>query len=170
MIKFFNIRTGETRLADTEPKIAALLSSSDLGPNISQGQDFGWRLAPEIIDQLKVIKNDPATITRIAVDAKVMTDDVTDAIILEFISKQYNEVDAPVADQKDYEDEYNNRIREIEKARRAQDDAADRRFAQHNPDSEIIDQTTTTTTTEAPTTTTTTTAAPTTTTTTTVKK
>ena len=45
-IRFLNIRSGEEAVAEDEPQIAALWASSDRSPNITQGQDFGWRIAP----------------------------------------------------------------------------------------------------------------------------
>lgn len=135
-IKFFNIRSKEIRVAETEPLIAALWGSSDRGPNVTQGQDFGWRLAPEVVVELKRIKGDQRSLEEIAIRYRVMMQDVDEKLILQFISDKTDETNAPVAADGDYSDFYNDEIRRLE-----------------HPEPEA----TTTTTTVEPTTTTTTT-------------
>ena len=141
-LKFYNIRSRETRVAETEPMIAALWASSDRSPNASQGQDFGWRLAPEVVVELKRIRSNPRSMQDIAVKYNLPMEAITETDILQYISDRTSASEAPVAQEGDYEDEYRQQIRTLE---------------QENQ----------TTTTEAPSTTTTTTVAPTTTTTTT---
>lgn len=114
-LKFYNIRSKETRVADTEPMIAAMWSSSDRSPNASEGQDFGWRLAPEVVVQMKRIKRDNQMLLDLAKRYNVMSDAVDEKLILQYISDQTDSADAPVADDLDYTDEYNDEIRRLER-------------------------------------------------------
>lgn len=111
MIKYFSIRTGETRDADTEPKIAALYNSSDLGVNARQGQDFGWRLAPEIVIQMRRIKEDYPKLMQIAQQFSKNVDELNDPDILHYISLQTSPEAAPIARQDDYQDVYDQEVR-----------------------------------------------------------
>ena len=178
-IKWLNIRSKEVRVAETEPQITAMWASSDHSPNITQGQDFGWRLAPEIVVEMRTIQRDEQQIINIAHRFNMLPEDVGEADILAFISEKYSERDAPLASDADYSDEYYAEIKAIE---------------DRNKEAAVnTEQTVTTTTTESladlekrvaleerlaaakaknaePTTTTTTTVAPTTTTTTTKSK
>lgn len=114
-IKFFNIKTGEEREVSTEPMIAAFWSSSDLGPNVSQGQDMGWRLAPETVVEVKSIRSNPSTLRDIAQRYQVMAEDLTDAIILKFIAdKAAREVAAEAVDNQDYTEEYQEKIQQLQ--------------------------------------------------------
>lgn len=115
-IKFFNIRSKEVQVAETEPQIAALWSSSDHSPNITQGQDFGWRLAPEVVVELKRIKQDIHTLEEIALRYKLSLDAVGEKEILRYISSKTSVAAAPVANEADYTDEYNEEIRRLETA------------------------------------------------------
>lgn len=112
-LKWFNIHSGETRVADTEPKIAALWSSSDRSPNVSQGQDFGWRLAPEVVVEMKRIKQDIQTLQTIATRYNILLQDVGEKEVLQYISDNTAPEDAPVADQGDYEDQYDSEVRRL---------------------------------------------------------
>lgn len=185
MIKFVNIKSGEIAVAENEPHIAALWSSSDHSPNITQGQDFGWRLAPEIVVELKVIKQDAVQLSQLAARLGKPMDDISEPDILAFISTKYSEQNAPIANTEDYQDAYDQEVRrrmaEAEKApvneltapqQESLEDLQKRveleeRLAAAR--AVPVAQETTTTTTVPPTTTTTTTVAPTTTTTTTEK-
>lgn len=122
-IKFFNIRSRETRVAESEPHIAALWASSDHSPNITQGQDFGWRLAPEVVVEMKQLKQDYEALERIARRYKKQPEDLTEIDILHWISDKTSIEKAPVANPDDYADEYDAEIRRLER-RRAKDDAA----------------------------------------------
>ena len=66
MIKFFNIKTGERVSLSRPHQIGAYINSSDLSVNAALGQDFGWRLAPEVIVQLDEFRADPRTLEDIA--------------------------------------------------------------------------------------------------------
>lgn len=147
-VKFFNIKSGETQVAEIEPHITAMWASSDRSPNITQGQDFGWRLAPEIVVELKRIKQDQNQLMIIAQRFNKPLEDIGEPDILAYISARVAPENAPVATQEDYADIYDDEIRRLSR----EDETPE----------------TATTTTEAPTTTTTTTVEPTTTTTTTM--
>ena len=124
MIKFFNIKSKEVRVAETEPQIAALWASSDHSPNITQGQDFGWRLAPEVVVKMKKIKQDYATLTEIARRNLKTPDEVVDIDILAYISATDAGAQTAVANDEDYTDEYNEEIRRLEKATEKSEDTA----------------------------------------------
>lgn len=113
-IKFLNIRSKEVRVAETEPQLAALWSSSDRSPNITQGQDFGWRLAPEVVVEMKRIKNNPNELQQIAVRYGLPMDAVDEKAILQYISDKTDAENAPVAEEGDYSDEYDQEIRRLE--------------------------------------------------------
>ena len=194
-LKWFNIRSRETRTAETEPQIAAMYNSSDHSPNIAQGQDFGWRLAPEVVVELRRISRDPELLERIAGRFKKPVEELNEVDILHWISNKTTLEAAPVATEEDYSDEYAAEIRRLEgkgksDAQHAGEESvtttttksleelrrelAEREAAEGvtTTTTQKPEPTTTTTTTEkpAPTTTTTTTEAPTTTTTTTQKE
>lgn len=88
MIKFYNIRSGETRVAEGEPHIAALWACSDRSPNITQGQDFGWRLAPETVVEMQNIMRSPRQMESIAVQAGIIPDNITESDVLAWIANK----------------------------------------------------------------------------------
>ena len=116
-LKYFNIRSGETRVAETEPQISALWGSSDRGPNAHKGQDFGWRLAPEVVVELRKIVQDERMLERIAVRYKLPLENVGERDVLRYISEKTSAKDAPVAEQGDYQDEYEQKIRDLQHPR-----------------------------------------------------
>lgn len=119
-IKWFNIRSGETVIAELEPQITALWASSDHSPNITQGQDFGWRLAPEVVVELKKIKQDLPTLERIAQRFKKLVEEVGESDILTYISNKTTLDAAPVARIDDYQDSYDAAVRALEKRKVAE--------------------------------------------------
>lgn len=143
MITFWNIRTKETRVAETEPQIAALWASSDHSPNITQGQDFGWRLAPEVVVEMKRIKQDLPTLLDISKQFQKNVDEIGETDILQWISITNNRVQEAVAGEEDYTDEYDAEIRRLERAKK---EAPDTTLTTTEPDHEDDDITTTTTT------------------------
>lgn len=95
MIQFENIRTGEVVKFDgtqdpntRQAHIAAFLNSSDMSPNALKGQDFGWRLAPEIKDEIERIKTDLPTLDMLSKRVGVPVDELRDFHILNFIAEQ----------------------------------------------------------------------------------
>jgi hypothetical protein len=171
-IKFLNIRSKEVRVARNEPHITAMWASSDRSPNVSQGQDFGWRLAPEVVVEMDAIKADPQLLLQIAQRYNRPLEDVGEPEILAYISDKTRDEDAPVAETGDYTDEYHAEIRRLKGIEDSpvagslttdelEAELARRRDAQSLIDGSSTPQTaTTTTTTVAPDTTTTTTVAP----------
>lgn len=113
-VKFFNIRSKEVLVAENEPQISALWASSDRSPNITQGQDFGWRMAPEVVVEMKRIKQDLQTLTIIATQKMRPLEDVGEPEILEYISARTDAANAPMAQEGDYTDQYESEIRRLE--------------------------------------------------------
>lgn len=113
MIRFFNIRSGEEVIAETEPQISAMWFSSDKGPNVNQGQDFGWRLAPEVVVEMDAIMRDQHKLQDIANRFRMMLEDIRDTDVLTWISNNTDPAHAPIADMTDYTDEYNERIKKL---------------------------------------------------------
>lgn len=118
-IKFFNIRSKEVQVAESEPHIAAMWNSSDHSPNVTQGQDFGWRLAPEVLVQMREISNDPDLVEKIARRINKSMDEVTEPDVLMYISSQTDPARAPVATIGDYQDEYDEEVRRATAAKAA---------------------------------------------------
>lgn len=90
-LTFVNIKSGERRVCHTEPMIAAHLNTSDRNPNAMQGQDMGWRLAPETVIELERISSDPATLQTIAATFGILLESVSESDILTYISMQNRE-------------------------------------------------------------------------------
>lgn len=118
-IRFVNIRSNEQRVAETEPQIAALWASSDHSPNITQGQDFGWRLAPAVVVEMKKMKQDIDVLERIAKRFNKALEDLTEIDLLHWISNRTRLEQAPVAEVNDYQDDYDMQVRALEAAERA---------------------------------------------------
>lgn len=114
-LKFYNIRSKEILVADTEPKIAALYNSSDRSPNVSQGQDFGWRIAPEVVVELRRIKRNAEILKQIASNINKALNEVSEIDVLKYISDMTDLEVAPDVDPEDYEDEYRAEIKRLEK-------------------------------------------------------
>lgn len=113
-LKFYNIKSKEIRVADSEPMISAMWASGDRGPNAQNGQDFGWRLAPEVVVELKRIKKNTAILESIAIKFKKSVDELKETDILKYISDKTRVDDAPSGQEGDYEDEYMAEIRALE--------------------------------------------------------
>lgn len=114
-IRFINIRSGEEVVAEEEPHISALWSSSDHSPNITQGQDFGWRLAPSVLVEMKEIKQNPQILQTISITYQRPLEDIGEPDILTYISDKTNRENAPVADEADYTDFYDQEVRRLTK-------------------------------------------------------
>lgn len=122
-IKFFNVRSGETRTIDPatidpnfiEPAIAALFNSSNLHVNAMAGQDFGWRIAPETIKRIKEIKLDDALLNRIADRIKVLPENISDPEILTWIVHEDARKEAAKneAVKEDFEAQYDAEVRDV---------------------------------------------------------
>lgn len=112
-IKFFNIRSGETQVAETEPQISAMWASSDHSPNITQGQDFGWRLAPEVVVEMKRIRQDMNLLQIISSRINRPLEDINEPDILGYISAKSTPETSPVASNDDYQDVYDQEVRRL---------------------------------------------------------
>lgn len=116
-IRFVNIRSGEELTVEngtsSEPQIAALWSSSDHSPNITQGQDFGWRMAPEVVIEMERLMGDPIETERIAARLRKPVEDMKEIDFLEWISRNTKLEDAPAATMDDYEDTYQRQVRKL---------------------------------------------------------
>lgn len=139
-IKFFNVRTGEKRIAKTNDlisnaHIAAFYNSSNLSPNANEGQDFGWRLAPEVIVEMKRIKNSPKLIEHIAVRYNLPIDSVKDTNILAYISDQ-NERKPAAEEEGDFTEEYQDEIRKLENKNKAPKDEPEQSEESEEPEEE----------------------------------
>lgn len=114
-LTFFNVKTREKRVAETEPQIAALVNSGDRHPNVLQGQDFGWRLAPETIVELNRIKGNPQELQTIAATYGVLLENVNESHILHFISKRNDsKLTGGEKTEGDFTREYEDEIRKLE--------------------------------------------------------
>lgn len=114
-LKFYNIRSKETRVAESEPMISAMFNSGNLTENSMRGQDFGWRLAPEVVVQMKRIQNDAMTLQRIAIAYQKPVEDIKPTDVLMWISDHTEAEDAPVAQDGDFEEQYLSDIRQMER-------------------------------------------------------
>lgn len=115
-IRFLNINSGEEAVAETEPQISAMWASSDHSPNITQGQDFGWRMAPEVLVEMKQIKQDIPVLQQIAITFKKPFEDIKDTDVLAWISLKSTPETAPIASEGDYQDAYDQEVRRLSKA------------------------------------------------------
>lgn len=114
-IRFFNVKTKEVRLADTEPLISAFYNSSDQSPNAHLGQDFGWRLAPELVVRIKKMKQDPAMVEQVARRFNIPQENVGDTDYLWYIAlEQIRDSEIKDSDE-DFTQEYEDEIRALEK-------------------------------------------------------
>lgn len=133
MITFENIKTGEKVVFDgtqdpsvRQAHLAAYLNSSNLSPNALKGQDFGWRLAPEIVGRMDAIKSDPQALDNLARRIGAGIEDVQDFHILNFVAEQDFAVEAMEARKRAeanlHQEDYEKRLREIrEKANSPQE-------------------------------------------------
>lgn len=115
-VLFFNIKSKEVVSADSEPKIAAYYNSSDLGPNAREGQDYGWRLHPEIVVQMKGIKQDPRSLESIAIRYSVPMNEIDDKLVLAYVSEMREGTQIKDNTLEDFEDEYRAEIMRLEAA------------------------------------------------------
>ena len=96
MITFENINTGEkvTFSGEMDPAsrqshMAAYLNSSDLGPNAGvRGQDFGWRLAPEVVAEMDTVRQDYETMDNISKRLGIPVDELKDFHILNYVAEK----------------------------------------------------------------------------------
>lgn len=116
-IKWYNVRSKEVRTSLTPELTAAMWGSSDRGPNAKNGQDMGWRLAPEVVVELERLAETPMALERIAARYAIPYEDIKEADLLQWISDQTDEKDAPEARQEDYTEDYEAEVRRLRKKR-----------------------------------------------------
>jgi hypothetical protein len=86
-----------------------------MGPNAMGGQDFGWKLAEEVLVELKRIKRNGNTLQGIANNMGKAVNEINDTDILKHISDRTDVDDAPVAMDDDYSDEYEENVKRLER-------------------------------------------------------
>jgi hypothetical protein len=88
-IEFFNVNSGEKRVADSEALITAFYNSSNLHVNAMVGQDFGWRLAPATVKRMRDIRDDDALMDRIVTRFRLTeVSEVTDPHLLTYMFQE----------------------------------------------------------------------------------
>ena len=124
MITFENIRSGEVVSFDgsmdpnaRQAHLAAYLNSSNMSPNASKGQDFGWRLAPEIIVKIDNIKQDLPTLDMLSRRLGVPVDEIRDFHILNYVAEQDFAAESmtkrQTVEDSSHEDDYKARIKAL---------------------------------------------------------
>lgn len=124
---FENIKTGEkvTFKPGQDPSarqahIAAYLNSSDMSPNALKGQDFGWRLSPEIKHRIEQIKGDMETLDMLSKRIGISIDDIRDFHIVNYIAEQEFAQEAlqqkAAKETTKYEEDYNARLQRLRKS------------------------------------------------------
>lgn len=133
-VKFFNVYSRETRVCETEPMIAAFWGSSDRSPNVTQGQDRGWRLAPETVVEIRRIQADPAALQTVALTYRLPLENITESDILTYISEKSDPKTSGMDQtRQDFTKEYEDEIRELE-ARNEAKAKLDAKAAEPTPD------------------------------------
>lgn len=136
MIQFENIKTGEKVTFDgtqdpsvRQAHLAAYLNSSNLSPNALKGQDFGWRLAPEVVGRIDAIKTDPQSLDNLARRIGAGVDDIQDFHILNYVAEQDFAAEAMAeknrADATLHQEDYEKRLREIREKSKASEEKTD---------------------------------------------
>lgn len=123
MITFENINsgekvvfTGEMDPASRQAHMAAYLNSSDLSPNAGvRGQDFGWRLAPEVVAEMTAVRQDYETMENISKRIGVPIDEIKDFHVLNYVAEKDFAKDAmkarTVSVSPAFEDDYRARVK-----------------------------------------------------------
>ena len=126
-IKFVNIKppyeevsfegTADRNLRSAQ--IDAYVNSSDMGVNANKGQDFAWRLDPEVAAEFDEIKSDYSRLKAISDASGVTPENITDGQILSYmvsaeLSKEASKK-AKVENVSTYEDEYRAKVSNAKK-------------------------------------------------------
>jgi len=125
MIIFRNIYTGEERQVSTEPHIAAFWGSGDRSPNVSQGQDRGWRLDPQVQVEMENIMADDSELDQIARKAKILTERMKESDVLVYLSERDDKEGLFEQSSEDFERKYQidlNKVREEQEERNKLDE------------------------------------------------
>lgn len=113
MISFVNIYSNERVSTDDPHHIAAFINSSDLGTNASKGQDFGWRLAPEVVVKIEDMSQNMDILEKISRAKGIGVEDISTIHLVQYISeldrinaaKKERQAEREPAHKKDYEAE-----------------------------------------------------------------
>ena len=120
-IVFENIDTNETVAIDRElegkyykAKLAAVINSSNLGPNADRGQDYGYRLAADQQALIEEWEEDPEVIDKVATFTRVPVDSLTHTDFLDYMLHQqelgYSPEKSQLADRRESQAEYEARV------------------------------------------------------------
>ena len=128
-IEFVNIKTGEKRKLSDPHQIGAFINSSDLHVNSNLGQDFGWRLSPEIVRRAEKMRQDSRLIGDLAYRLGIGVEDITVIHLVNEISREdglKERVEQPEEENR-YKAEYEKELEELRKkdvaAKKAKADA-----------------------------------------------
>jgi len=134
---FENIKSGEMvsfhGTADRNlrsAKIDAYVNSSDMSVNSNKGQDFGWRLSPEVKAEFDEIKSDYKRLRVISDATGVSPENITDGQILSYMVSQElskeSAQNAKVENISTYEDAYRERVANARKQKAGEKTKADK--------------------------------------------
>lgn len=121
-IKFVNIKSGEEVTFDSiadpgirSAHIDAYVNSSDMGINSNHGQDYAWRLAPEVKAEFDEIKSDSSYLATISKESGVMADNLSDGQILAYMVTQQTRAESAQGKKTEniasYEDAYRDKVK-----------------------------------------------------------
>lgn len=115
--------TGEQEANMRNAHMAAYLNASDLSPNAGvRGQDFGWRLAPEIIVKMDDVRSDYEELDKISRRLGIGVDDIKDFHILSYVADKEFAQDAvkrrAMSSSANPENDYEARVRAAREARK----------------------------------------------------
>lgn len=127
-IKFVNIKSGEEvsfeGTADRNLRSAQIdsyVNSSNMGVNANKGQDFAWRLDPEVAAEFDEIKADFSRLETISKAIGVTPENVTDGQILSYMVSVELSKDsakrAKVENVSTYEEDYRQKVSNAKKRR-----------------------------------------------------
>jgi hypothetical protein len=116
-IEFFNVNSGEKRIADTEALITAFYNSSNLHVNAMVGQDLGWRLAASTVKRMRDLREDETTMQRIVTRFRLTEEsDVTDPHLLTYMFHEdlKRAAKAEEVQQSQYQRQYEDELRALD--------------------------------------------------------
>lgn len=87
MIDLVNIKTGEKVSLKRPHQIGAYINSSNIGVNSNKGQDFGWRLAPNIVVRIDEMASDIDLMEKISARKGIPVDEITTIHLVQYLSE-----------------------------------------------------------------------------------
>lgn len=124
-VTFVNVKSREKLTLSSTAQIAAFFNSSNLNINANKGQDFGWRLSPELVIEIKRIRKDFKTLKSIAEEQGTHPSELTDVNIVWYLSSQ-DDLEKQLAAQNggnDFSDEYEAEIKALENGGAVKEDS-----------------------------------------------